>query len=241
MRCLLLGSGEFESWVADAERAALAGASGDGTVAVLATASAPEGEGTFERWNQLGAAHYREMGVPVTVLRVRDRDDAFRSEFAQAAGRCSLVFFSGGDPEYLARTLEATPLWDAVVSSLARGASYGGCSAGAMVVGSPRQRGSSRGRFRYSGGLGLFPEDVFGVHWDSPLMRLMRPRMLRRVPPGCRLLGIAERTAILAQPEGWRVFGAGRVELRSDGVGRWFGPGELIPIQTPPNPPPERT
>src|SRR5207237_5626321 len=41
---LLQGSGEFEPWTADVERRALAGAVGDGSVAILPTASAPEGD-----------------------------------------------------------------------------------------------------------------------------------------------------------------------------------------------------
>ena len=48
-RFLLLGSGEFEPWAADAERFALSGATGDGSVAVLATASGREGDSVFER------------------------------------------------------------------------------------------------------------------------------------------------------------------------------------------------
>ena len=39
---LMLGSGEFEAWVTEAERIALAGATGDGSVVVLPTASATD-------------------------------------------------------------------------------------------------------------------------------------------------------------------------------------------------------
>ena len=37
---LLLGSGEFEPWVSETELEALGGATGDGTVVILPTASA---------------------------------------------------------------------------------------------------------------------------------------------------------------------------------------------------------
>jgi hypothetical protein len=43
-RFLLLASGEFEPWAAEAERFALSAATGDGSVAILATASGREGE-----------------------------------------------------------------------------------------------------------------------------------------------------------------------------------------------------
>lgn len=224
-----MGSGEFEKWVGPAELAALASAGGDGTAVVLATASAPEGEATFGRWMELGLEHYRALGLPARALPVRTRDDAQLAAHAEVVRKASLVFFSGGNPEYLARTLEGTPLWTAVLQALASGAVYGGCSAGAMVAGAARPSGPARGRFHFSGGLGLCPRDVFGVHWDSTFMRVLRPAVIRRVPTGCRLVGIAERTAILSEGMGWRVFGVGAVEVRDGLIRRSYRAGEVIP------------
>ncbi|MGH7665713.1 MAG: Type 1 glutamine amidotransferase-like domain-containing protein [Candidatus Dormibacteria bacterium] len=228
-RYLLLGSGEYESWVGDVESRALEHAHGDGTVALLATASAPEGEATFARWNQMGLEHYRSLGVPARALLVREREDALRPENVEAVRRASMVFFSGGNPEYLARHLEGTPLWAALQEALAGGSIYAGCSAGAMVAGSTRNPRPGRGRFRFTGGLGLLPTEVFGVHWDSPFMKVLRPRVRAQVPPGCRLIGIAERTAILSEGAGWRVSGRGRVEVQLDHLRRSYREGDLIP------------
>lgn len=228
-RCLLLGSGEFEAWAAEAELEALQGSGGDGSVVVLATASAPEGEAIFDRWNTFGQAHYSSLGLAVKALPVRNREDAERPDYCQAIRAASLTFFSGGNPEYLARTLERTPLWGAVLEALGRGGVYGGCSAGAMVAGAAKRSGPARGRFRFSGGLGLCPGDVFGVHWDSTFMRVLRPAVTRNVPPGHRLIGIAERTAILTVERGWKVFGVGAVEVRDSRVRRSYRAGEVIP------------
>lgn len=228
-RCLLLGSGEFEPWVGPTELLALSGAGGDGTAVVVATASAPEGEATFERWNEMGVTHFSSLGVPVRALPVRNRQDAEDTEYALAASRASLIFFSGGNPEFLARTVEGTALWRAVLEALAGGAVYGGCSAGAMVAGTSRRSGPARGRFRFSGGLGLCPDDVFGVHWDSAFMRVLRPALIGRVPSGCRLIGIAERTAIAREDRGWRVSGVGVVEVRDNRVRRSYRDGDVIP------------
>ncbi|HVC38645.1 MAG TPA: Type 1 glutamine amidotransferase-like domain-containing protein [Candidatus Dormibacteraeota bacterium] len=211
------------------ELIALTGAAGDGSVVVLPTASAPEGDATFNRWAELGLRHYSELGVSARVLDVRTRDDAQRSDHVAAVRAASLVFFSGGNPEFLARTLERTLLWSGLLEALHAGAVFAGCSAGAMVAGAARQSGPSRGRFRFSGGLGLFPADVFGVHWDSPFMRVLRPAFVRRVPTDCRLIGIAERTAILTAGVGWRVFGEGAVEVRDGLIRRTYRSGELIP------------
>ncbi|MGC2192234.1 MAG: Type 1 glutamine amidotransferase-like domain-containing protein [Candidatus Dormiibacterota bacterium] len=224
-----MGSGEFEAWVGQVELQALSGAGGDGTAVVLATASAPEGEATFARWNEMGLGHYASLDVSAQALPVRTRDDAELAAHAAAVSQASLIFFSGGNPEYLARTLEGTALWRAVLQALDGGAVYGGCSAGAMVAGAAQQSGPARGRFRFSGGLGLCPSDVFGVHWDSTFMRLLRPAVIRRVPAGCRLIGIAERTAILTEESGWRVYGDGAVEVRDGLIRRSYRAGEVIP------------
>lgn len=99
-RCLLLGSGEFEPWAAEAERAALSGAAGNGDVVVLATASAPEGETTFGRWNEMGIGHYQSLGLPVRALPVRTREDAQVAEHAATVRESSLIFFSEGTPSF---------------------------------------------------------------------------------------------------------------------------------------------
>lgn len=196
---------------------------------VLATASAPEGDGVFGRWNEMGLQHYGSLGLPTRVLPVRTREDAQDPALATVVRRSSLIFFSGGNPEYLARTLEGTPLWTGVLEALEQGAVFGGCSAGAMVAGAAQPSGPARGRFRFSGGLGLCPKDVFGVHWDSTFMRVLRPAVIRHVPAGCRLIGIAERTAILTESDGWRVFGRGAVEVRDGLIRRSYRAGEVIP------------
>ena len=79
---LLLGSGEFEPWSHEVEAEALAGATGDGRVAILPTASAPEGDEVFERWGRMGLGHYAERAVPAEIVPVRTRDDALRDDLA---------------------------------------------------------------------------------------------------------------------------------------------------------------
>ncbi|HUY56975.1 MAG TPA: Type 1 glutamine amidotransferase-like domain-containing protein [Candidatus Micrarchaeaceae archaeon] len=212
-----------------AEIEAVSGASGDGSVVVVAAASAPEGESTFARWNRMGLQHYGDLRLPARALPVRTREDAQVVAHAEAVREASLIFFSGGNPEHLARTLEGTALWSAVLAALARGAVFGGCSAGAMVAGTAQNSGPARGRFRFQGGLGLFPTIVFGVHWDSRFMRVLRPTVIRHVPPGCRLIGISERTAILSEEGGWRVYGEGAVEVRDGPIRRTYRAGDVVP------------
>src|SRR5213593_3010074 len=107
---LLLGSGEFEPWTHEVESKVLADASGDGSVVILPTASATEGDVVFDRWAKMGLDHYADAGVAAEVLPVKTRDDALREDIGQRAERASIVYLSGGKPQHLAGVLRDTPL-----------------------------------------------------------------------------------------------------------------------------------
>lgn len=221
---LLLGSGEFEPWSEEVERVALTSASGDGSVLVLPTASAPEGDHVFDRWAAMGLEHYDALRIPARVAPLKRRADAERADLADMTADASLIFFSGGSPRYLADTLAGSRFWTAVLAALDRGGIYAGCSAGAMVAGrTPNGRPRIGGR--WLAGLDLVPNVRFGAHWN-------RMRYL----PGFRgaasahadgwFVGIDERTAILGDGVGWAVYGNGRTAVRADGTERSYRAGE---------------
>ena len=107
----LLGSGEFEPWSADVDRQLLAEATGDGRVLILPTASAKEGDAIFDGWGSMGLEHFGSLGIPAEVLPIKTRDDAGRPEFVAKVAEASVAYFSGGNPAYLAATLNDTPFW----------------------------------------------------------------------------------------------------------------------------------
>ncbi|MGH2634695.1 MAG: Type 1 glutamine amidotransferase-like domain-containing protein [Actinomycetota bacterium] len=220
---LLMGSGEFEPWAEEAERAALAGR--PGRVAVVPTASAPEGDEVFARWARMGLDHFAAMGVEARGVPLRTRADAEREAVAASLGDAGMVFFSGGNPRYLADTIRGTRFWEALGSALDAGTVFAGCSAGAMVA---SRRPDERPRFgaAWASGLGLVPDGSFGVHWDR--MRFipgMRGFVMARSKGGW-FAGIDERTAILGDGADWQVFGLGGVTLRRDGATRRLRAGE---------------
>ena len=225
-RFLLLGSGEFEPWSADAERFVLSGATGDGSVAVLATASGREGESVFERWVGMGLMHYKSLGIAAHAVRVRTRTDALESGVANLLDDVSMVFFSGGSPKYLAQTVRGTPVWDGVQRLLERGGAFAGCSAGAMVA------GAAGLHFPFGSGLGLLPASAIGVHWDAMSgwwIRWLRDLAPRRLPRTVRFAGVAEHTASASDGDAWRVFGAGVVDVRRGREREAFVAGERFP------------
>ncbi len=222
-RFLLLGSGEFEPWSEEVERIALEGRAS--RVVVCPTASAPEGEAVFERWARMGLEHYAAMGVEAAVVPLRSRADADRDDVARSIDGAGMVFFSGGNPRFLADAMRGTRFWAALVDAIDAGVVFAGCSAGAMVA-SRRPGATPRLGTTWASGLGLVPEGSFGVHWNrARFIPGMRGFVMGRARGGW-FVGIDERTAILGDGEEWQVFGHGTASLRLDGVTSTFRFGQ---------------
>ena len=128
---LLMGSGEFEPWTEEVERASLEGR--PDSVAIVPTASAPEGDAVFDRWANMGLEHYAAFGVDACVVPLKTREDAERDEIAAAIADVGMIFFSGGNPRYLADTIDGTLFWYEMNAAFDRGTGFAGCSAGPMV------------------------------------------------------------------------------------------------------------
>src|SRR5262245_66409563 len=98
----LVGSGEFLPVMEEIDAGLLA-ASGRPRprVAILPTASWPDGEEVFRRWATMGAEHFANLGAEVEPVLVRDRLDADDEAPAQAIGEADLVYLSGGKPKHL--------------------------------------------------------------------------------------------------------------------------------------------
>jgi cyanophycinase-like exopeptidase len=222
---LLLGAGEFLPWSEEAERNVLRLTRRTGPIAVLPTASAPEGDSVFDRWGRMGLDHYAQLGLDARVVPLKTRDDALDPALSAMLDDVSMVFFSGGNPAYLARTLDGTPFLDALVRGLATGMVFAGCSAGAMVAGAGATTTSGQG-FR-SAGLGLVAHVRFGVHWNRvPGLPGVKRFMTAGIASADAFVGIDEMTAIAGDGVRWRVFGAGRVGVRRPGDQSIYSAGD---------------
>lgn len=177
------------------------------------------------------------MGVEPVAVDVRTRDDAEDPELVALLGDVGLVYLSGGDPHYLAETLEGTPVWEAVVAAWRSGAALAGCSAGAMALsaGAPAIRShGARVEDGVANGLGAVRGLAVIPHFDQ--MERWRPGVVERYlawrPPGTVVVGVDEDTALVAEGDGrgWRVEGRQGAWLL-DGEGRRrFGAGEHVPL-----------
>ena len=210
-RLALVGSGEYLPVMQPVEDWLLA--DGPRIYVQLATAAAPEGQGSLDHWHSLGRAAAERLDAEQVVVDVRNREDANDARWIPMIERAGLVYLSGGNPTFLANTLRGTLVWDAIVATWRSGAGLGGCSAGAMAMGGyvpnfrhPRSGGTD--------GLGVVPQARVLPHFDR-YTRWMPDMALRPlVTEGAAVLGIDEETALVAQDPGvahlpweWQVMG----------------------------------
>ena len=229
----LVGAGEFLPQMAEVDRGLLA-ATGRSRprVAILPTASVPDGEDVFQRWAAMGVQHFSALGAEVEPVLVRDRGGAGDEAFVQAVGEADLIYLSGGKPGFLMATIGGTRLASVILEAHARGAVVAGCSAGAMVL-AGRVPGI-RGRvvpwpIRWRLGLGLVPGAAVLPHYDawpepfSALMALQAPR-------GVAVIGIDEDTAIIGRDGSWQVHGRARATVWRGRHRERFRRGEVFRV-----------
>ncbi|MEP6758175.1 MAG: Type 1 glutamine amidotransferase-like domain-containing protein [Actinomycetota bacterium] len=218
-----LGAGEFEEWHDDIDRTLLDGR--DGRALVLATASAPDGDDVYEGWVARGMQHYGRLGVEASAPALRTARDAHDPSVVAALEDAALVFFSGGNPAYLASVLRGSPFWQRLMQRLAEGTTaYAGCSAGVACLCDPTFDSATEDFEQvWAPGLGYFPQLLFAPHWDmiDTWIPGARAFIQASAPVGGHLISLDERTAMVGDGRSWEVRGAGVVGIYSDGV--WEG------------------
>lgn len=215
----LYGSGEFLPWSRRVDDWCLARADGSSDrVLIVPTASAPEGEAVFFRWARMGFDHYREAGLSPEVVELRTRQDADRPDLAAQVEGARLIFFSGGNPGYLAEAVTGTGFWRAVVAAVSTGTALAGCSAGACLKGTLVPFIGGEGVVRWIEGTRLLANAYIAPHFDrlDSYSPGMRRAVIGRCPPGSLLVGLDEKTALCGDGDTWEVVGVGGVWIGHD-------------------------
>lgn len=212
----LVGSGEFLPAMTDIDARLLA-ATGRRRprVAILPTASWPDGEEVFRRWASLGVEHFSALGAEVEPVLVRDRFDADDAAHVQAIGEADLIYLSGGKPGHLTESLVGSPVGDALLAAHDRGATLAGCSAGAMILATRHWDIRKRRLFwplRWHDGLALVRDATVIPHYDA-FPEPMAALVVLQSPRGLATLGIDEETALVGRDGSWQVQGRGRVTV----------------------------
>ena len=228
----LVGAGEFLDSMSAVDRQLLDRAGGSNVV-VLPTASAPDGAGVPERWIRMGVDHFTRLGAQTTGLLVLDRAACDAAANAEQVRAANLVYFSGGKPDYLRRTLEGTAVWSAVRAVFDRGGVIAGCSAGAMIMGGFVPEFSMKAGVpwinRWHASFALLPDAIVVPHYDE-FPEVMVSLMFGRRPAGSYLIGIDGHTALVGLDHTWQVLGAGRVTVRRGREKKRYAAGEDVSL-----------
>jgi cyanophycinase len=216
----LVGSGEYLPVMAGVEGLLLDGRAD--RYVQIPTAAAPEGEQRLRYWLDLGAAQAERLGVQQIPVVARDRGEADAPDLAARVGGAGLVYLSGGNPAYLARTLRGTRLWQAVLAAWRSGSALAGCSAGAMALTDwvPSMRALDR---EPDPGLGVLPQLRVLPHFDRMLGWApdLLARAVQRSPAGTTVIGIDEDTALVdltGAGHSWQVHGRQQAWTLADGL-----------------------
>ena len=196
-RIALVGSGEYLPVMGEVEAWLLEGR--PQRFVQLATAAAPEGEASLKRWHDLGAASATRLGAEQVIIDVRKRADADDPAWVDKIKGAGLIYLSGGNPSYLARTLAGTKVWSAIEREWRAGASLAGCSAGAMALAGyvPDFRHPRNGGVN---GLGVVPGIRVLPHFDRYTKWMPDFAMRPLVTEGAQIIGIDEDTCFVAEP-----------------------------------------
>ncbi len=153
----------------------------------------------------------------VTVLDIKIRDDAGRSDYADQAAAARGIFFAGGDQNRITQAILDTPVGAAIADAFADGAVIGGTSAGTacqsplMITGEGDFTVIRANSVELVPGLGFFR----GVIVDQHL--IARRRLNRLISavlehPEMVGVGIDEDTAVWVRPDStFEVMGSGSV------------------------------
>jgi cyanophycinase-like exopeptidase len=230
----LVGSGEYLPAMAEFEKSLLDDGIKNGKENIyiqIPTAAAQESASRLEYWKDLGQKQAQVIGAKPLFLPIYTRDDAQNMDFVNQISNGALIYMSGGDPHYLAKTLIDTPIWQAIVKNWQSGASLAGCSAGAMVLSSqiPNFRIS---RAQPTVGLNLIPNIRVIPHFNKFFKWIPESaaKLLMHVPDDSILIGIDELTAIVKRSgsDFWQVYGQAKLHTLKGLPEQQFSDGQEI-------------
>lgn len=208
----LVGSGEYLPVMEEVDRYLLTSLNvNTPQVVCIPTAAGQEGDESVNRWSRMGVDHFRRLGADVQALQIINKKTADDEQYQAILEGADLIYFSGGNPQYLFETLNGSRAWSAMQKAWMNGAVYAGCSAGAMIL---SKRIPS---FRLAGtleGFGIVPAKFIIPHFDAipgiwkPLVMALKGQLKK----GECMIGVDENTALVGQlGDEWKVMGKGKV------------------------------
>jgi len=225
----LVGSGEYLAVMNDVDRYLLASLNvKTPRVVCLPTAAGQEGDESVGRWSRMGVDHFKKLGADVTALRIIDKASANDEQYVSILENADLIYFSGGNPNYLHETMNGSRAWTAMQKAWSSGAIYAGCSAGAMIL---AKRIPSFRLFGTIEGFGIVPAQFILPHFDAvpivfkPLIAALKTQLKK----GERMLGVDEDTALVGRLGGeWKVMGRSKVHVFTRAGNKSYESGQTL-------------
>ncbi|CAG0963961.1 cyanophycinase [Anaerolineales bacterium] len=227
----LLGSGEYLPVMNEVDSYLLANCGANSRkprVVCLPTAAGQEGPKSVARWSNMGVEHFTKLGAEVQALPVINKESANDPNHASAVENADVIYFSGGNPNYLYQTMKDSLVWEAAQKAWARGAVYAGCSAGAMILSKEMPDFRAAG-IRSTVAFGILPIASLLPHFNAmplfgkPLLATLR----RRLRDGEIMLGVDEDTAIVGRRnEEWTVMGKSKAHAFTRDDSKTYVAGE---------------
>jgi cyanophycinase len=229
----LLGAGEYLQVVDPIDRYLLDSLKLEGRkarVVCLPTAAGREGDGTISRWSRMGIDHFERLGAQPVALRIVDRESADDPRHEPVLENADIIYFSGGDPGYLHRTLQGSRAWEAARRAWSHGAIYAGCSAGAMVL-AQKLPDLRLGGMNRPSAFGVLPASFILPHYDAmpAVYKPMIAALRLTLGVGEYVIGIDEDTALVGKRGGeWRALGVGKVHVIKRKTQAAYAAGEVV-------------
>lgn len=174
-----------------------------------------------------GVRYFSSLGANASQLMVLDRNHANDEGLIKELSGASIIYFTGGEPNYLLASLRGSKLLDLLQAELKKGAIVGGSSAGAMVMGSTmwsQPSGTWVEGLGFADGVAILPHHEHG-HPETVSKWLEGTG----APPGLKAFGIDARTCCFGSPGNWKVIGFGKVTTYHNGSWATYSSGGNLP------------
>jgi cyanophycinase len=217
----LVGGNEFRPDCEPMDRALLAKIAGKPKVVIVPTAAAQENPALAAK---NGVRYFKRLGARPEAAMVIDSATGRETKWVTLIQSADLVYFTGGDPVYLLKTMRNTPAWKAALEVWKSGRMLAGSSAGAMICGG-KMWAPSEGWCKGLGplpGIAVIPHHArLAALWNAEQMRVSLPKEII-------LVGIDEATALLGPP--WQVIGPGKVALYKSADPEFYTNGQSVDL-----------
>ena len=218
----LVGGEEFRRYCVDMDRDLLAATGKDPARVVVIPTAAVTGpvKAAYD-----GVTHFNSLGGKAEPLMALDEERANDPELVGRIAGADIIYFTGGNPNYLLETLQGSRLLATISEALAAGTILAGSSAGAMVMGSLMRRPRAE---EWVTGLGIAEGICVLPHHERSKPEEVAEQLRERLNGGLTALGIDAQTGCLGQTGNWKVIGSGKVTVYRQSGWRIYQAGETI-------------